>query len=119
MKQMRIKPGVEQVAYISSGGPAKTVDVRERDRPHVDVSTPFDRARLDWTALSGKYFIRRERVFAYLAEARSRQGQYVPVCFQIVDPQDGELGVKKLAGAEEGTARIPKRVRVRAVTSFE
>jgi eukaryotic-like serine/threonine-protein kinase len=69
--------------------------------------------------LSGTLTIGEERVYGRFTQARIRDGQPFPVCFEMRDYINFKRGSARFRNGSPGTARIYSTQRVEAVRSFE
>ncbi|XXF78377.1 serine/threonine-protein kinase [Myxococcaceae bacterium GXIMD 01537] len=71
------------------------------------------------TELRGKLFVGETRIYARLTEARTSQGESIPVCIQLVAGNRYTPGVEKLSDGGPDTSSLNPFVDVRAVHRFE
>jgi eukaryotic-like serine/threonine-protein kinase len=88
------------------------------------LSTPVDvlgnlPSREETFRLDGELFFDKERVYGRYTSIQLRDGTWVPVCLQLHDERDDELGVPKEPGSGPGAALIMNYGYVKAVSRFD
>ncbi|MGZ3458913.1 MAG: hypothetical protein ACXU86_10475, partial [Archangium sp.] len=67
------------------------------------------------TVLTGELVFGKERVYGRLTEARTPEGKWFPICAQLVDEDDDQLGLKIMSRPGPDTAVVFSTQVVRAV----
>jgi len=95
-------------------GSSRNITVRRGPGASVELSQRWGGAPV-MTVLTGELVFGEERVYGRFTEARTPDGKWFPICAQLKDYLDGQLGVKLEGRPGPDTALVLNLVRVEPV----
>jgi serine/threonine-protein kinase len=114
-KVMRERSTVDTVdATFPIEGSSRTITVRRGPGASVELTDRWGGAP-PGTVLTGELVFGEERVYGRFTEARTPDGKWFPICAQLKDYVDGQLGVKLDGRPGPDTALVLNVVRVEPV----